>query len=161
MKRPYIPLTTKLAVLERQAFQDRKFASQEDLELAVEWYELRCHRKSAKYKISWLLELLFRGQPVELDHDPALVLRRRNKRTGGYIPAHDDPKFLIYRSRADHLHKTTGRAPGAERTVTSKGSDTWLAKKFRKLESPSFAPKSRICSRPFRSAKRRTRSPKE
>ena len=161
MKRQYIPLTTKLAVLERQAFHDREFPNQDERDLAVEWYELRCHRKSVKYKISWLLELLFRGQPVELDHDPALVLRRRNKRTGGYLPAADDPKFLIYRSRADHLHKTTGRAPGAERTVTSKGSDTWLAKKFRKLESPSFAPKSRICSRPFRSAKRRTRSPKE
>ena len=153
MKRPYIPLTTKLAVLERQAFQDRTFINEDEKELAVEWYELRCHRKSAKYKISWLLELLFRGQPVELDHDPALVLRRRNKRTGGYIPAHDDPKFLIYRSRADHLHKTTGRAPGAERTITSKGSDLWLAKKFKKLETPKKSRSRKIFSRPMRTSR--------
>lgn len=109
MKRPYIPLKVRLAVLLRQAFH---------------------------------------GQDVELDHDPALELRRFNPRTGKYSPDANDPRFLIYRVRDEHLQKTTGRKPGAERTVTSKGSDVWLAKKFRKLESPKKV-KRKMQSRPF------------
>ena len=160
MKRLYIPLKVRLRVLERQAFIERNFENEDERAALREWYVLSCAGSSLTHHINFLLELLFHGKPAELDHDPALVLRRRNKHTGRYVPAHDDPRYLIYRGRDDHLHKTTGRQPGAERTITSKGSDLWLAKKFRKLASLSSARKSRICSRPFRrSAKRRTRSP--
>lgn len=148
MKRPYIPLRVRLAVLERQAFVDRQFENEGHRWLCIDWYRgCNEHRPIGK-KVAWLIELLFRDKKVELDHDPALVLRKRNKRTGRYSPDANDPDYLVYRVVDEHLHKSTGRRPGAARTVTSKGSDLWLAKKFRKLEKPRES-RSRIPSRPF------------
>lgn len=103
-----------------------------------------------------------------LDHDPALILRPYNQRikdvAARYTPHAHDPDALIYREKADHQQKTTGRRPGAERTVTTKGSDANLAAKFRRLEgknkprrkspikSRGFAkgPKRKLQSRGFR-----------
>lgn len=157
MKRPYITLKVRLAVLERQAFVERQFENGEECDLAREWYEFCCQGRGLRAKIRWLITLLFAGQQVELDHDPALELRRFNARTGKYTPDANNPKFLVYRTKPQHLQKTTGRAPGAERTVTAKGSDTWLAKKFRRLERPK-ASKSKIPSRGFPKARRTIRS---
>lgn len=148
MKRPYISLKAKLAVLERQAFVERRFENEEQRDLAREWYDISCDGHTVTGRIRWLLQLLFNGQRSELDHDPALELRHFSKRTGKYYPDANDKRFLVYRLKPDHLQKTTGRKPGAERTVTSKGSDAWLAKKFRKLENPKKS-KSKIPSRPF------------
>jgi hypothetical protein len=77
-----------------------------------------------------------------------LILRYKNHKTGGYRPDANDPRYLVYRLKPEHRKKTTGRKPDAERTVTTKGSDVWLAKKFRKLEKPQ-KPKQKIPSRPF------------
>src|SRR6266481_2892265 len=92
---------------------------------------------------------------LQLDHEPALGLRKLNLETGEYRPRANDHRYLIYRPKDQHLEKTTGRKPGAERTVTSKGSDIWLMQKFRKLgrkprgrEWPK-GPRSKIPSRPF------------
>jgi len=148
VKRPHIPIKIRLAVLERQAFEDRTYPSEEERDLAREWYELRYHKFNKSEKIEYLLELLFHGMPVELDHDPALVFRRRNLKTGGYRPDANDPKYLRYVPKQHHRQKTFGRKPDAERTVTTKGSDIWLAKKFRRLEKPQ-KPKQKIPSRPF------------
>ena len=74
---------------------------------------------------------------AQLDHDPALILRPFNERTGKYTPDANDPAYLIYRDPADHLQKTTGRKPGAERTITTKGSDIGLKTKFARLERKS------------------------
>lgn len=146
MKRPHIALKVRLAVLERQAFIERKLPDNS--------YRVICRGQTIRAKIQWLILTLFGHETVELDHDPALQLRRFNKRTGRYSPDANNPKYLIYRVVPEHLRKTIGRTPGAERTVTMKGSDAWLAKKFRKLEHPKES-KSRIPSRPFRKAKRR------
>jgi hypothetical protein len=146
-------MTVRLAVLERQAFVDRHFDNEAHRRLCIEWYEFTAAKYTTRGKVKWLLELLFRGKEVQLDHDPALVLRRISKRTGRYIPAANNPDYLVYRLKSDHLHKSTGRRPGAERTVTAKGSDAWLAKKFRKLEKPKGS-KSKIPSRPFPRSKR-------
>jgi hypothetical protein len=148
VKRPHIPIKVRLAVLERQAFEDRAYPSEEERDLAREWYNLRYHRFTRSEKIEYLLELLFHGLSVELDHDPALVFRKRNLKTGGYRPDANDPKYLRYVPKQQHRHKTFGRKPDAERTVTTKGSDVWLAKKFRRLEKPQ-RPKKKIPSRPF------------
>jgi hypothetical protein len=157
MKRPYVPLKVRLAVLERQAFVDRMFENEEERQLAREWYELCCDEYTTRGKINWLLNILFFGMKAELDHDPALSLRKR--RNGRLVPAANNPRYLIYREKDHHLQKTVGRKPGAERTVTTKGSDAWLSKKFRKLASPKES-KSKIPARPFAGRKRplRTRS---
>src|SRR6516162_11530184 len=148
MKRPHVPIKVRLAILERQAFVERAFPNEEERDLAREWYELRYHKFTKSEKIEYLLELLFHGMPVELDHDPALILRYRNHKTGGYRPDANDPRYLRYIPKHKNRQKTTGRKPDAERTVTSKGSDVWLAKKFRKLEKPQ-KPKQKIPSRLF------------
>lgn len=156
MKRPYIPLKTRLAVLLRQAFEDRKFANADEREAAREFYRICCHCRPTRYRIKWLIQLLFYGGKVELDHDPALELRRFNQRTGKYSPDANNPYYLVYRLKPNHLQKTVGRKPGAERTVTTKGSDVWLAKKYRKLGRPK---KSKpMASRSFPKGKRVLRS---
>lgn len=149
MKRPYIPLDVRLKVLERQA-------QELGTKIAIGWWIHYCHsykQWSDAKRLHWLLEAIFGGADVQLDHDPALSLRKRT-RSGGYRPDANDPKFLVYRTKPNHLHKTVGRAPGAERTVTSKGSDVWLAKKFKKLTAPQKRSKSKIASRPFQKTKR-------
>ena len=154
MKRPYVPLKVRLAVLERQAFRDRIFENEAERDWAREWYELCCCKYSMRGKVRWLLHVLFHGEETQLDHDPALVLRKFNLRTGRFIPDANSARYLVYRVAEDHLQKTTGRTPGAERTVTSKGSDVWLAKKYRKINGPKKST-AKMSSRSFSKGKRR------
>jgi hypothetical protein len=91
---------------------------------------------------------------LQLDHYPALILREFSWRTRKYTPEANDPLHLIYRTKPNHDEKTFGRKPGAERTVTTKGSDIWLKKKFKRLEGKRKR-KRRIASRQFKSLKQR------
>jgi hypothetical protein len=93
-------------------------------------------------------------QGAQLDHDPALILRPFNERTGKYTPDANDPAYLIYRDKDDHLQKTTGRKPGATHTVTVKGSDIGLKTKFARLERKGKKPKQKIASRPFQKGRK-------
>lgn len=92
-----------------------------------------------------VLGALFEARPIALDHDPALILRPYNPRikdvAARYTPHAHDPDALIYREKADHQQKTTGRRPGASRTITTKGSDIGLKTKFARLEKPQNAKK--------------------
>ena len=148
MKRPHVPLKIRLAVLERQAFIDREFKNEMERRFCWDWYKCSVRGTSTAHRIKWLLMALFLDGKAELDHDPALCLRKIDKKTGRYIPDANNPNHLVYRVREEHLHKTTGRRPNSERTVTSKGSDLWLRKKWKKLESPKKS-KSRLQSRGF------------
>jgi len=71
---------------------------------------------------------------AEFDHRPPLVMRPVNAAGTDYDP----PQLSKFHIRAlcvlCHQACTTGRKVGAERTATTKGSDVWLAKKFRRLE---------------------------
>lgn len=87
-----------------------------------------------------------------LDHDEALILRKYNPRfkdvASRYTPHAHDPAALIYREKADHQQKTTGRRPGAARTVTTHGSDIHLKSKFNRLEGRTKKrPKAKIPQR--------------
>lgn len=92
-------------------------------------------------KLKYLLSGIFGDSKFALDHDPALILRKYNPRikdvAARYTPHAHDPDALVYREKADHQQKTTGRKPGAERTITTKGSDVGLKTKFARLERPS------------------------
>ena len=101
-----------------------------------------------------LLNDLFPNGGCQLDHDPALILRRFSKRTGKYTPAANDPDHLVYRQKDDHLQKTTGRKPGAAKTVTTKGSDIGLKTKFARLARKGKKRKASIPSRPFQKGRK-------
>jgi hypothetical protein len=123
------------------------------------WWALYCSsvqadRMTLGTRLAILLGHLPKG--VQLDHDPALILREFNPRTGKYTPDANDPAYLIYREPDDHQRKTTGRKPGAERTVTTKGSDIGLKTKFARLERKPKR-KSIIPSRSFSKQKRNFR----
>lgn len=74
----------------------------------------------------------------ELHHSPALILRKYNPKVKNiaarYEPNANDADSLVYLEAPDHQQCTTGRRPGAERTVTTKGSDVGLKAKFNRLE---------------------------
>lgn len=92
------------------------------------------------------------GCKVEFDHRPSIIMRMVNVEGTDYHPPQNDPDHIDALHSACHLRRTVGRTPGAEKTVTTKGSDAWLAKKFRKLER-SEKRKAKIPSRPFQKRK--------
>lgn len=165
LSRPYIPMSVRVAVAERQVAASGSIfwplyqaSVGKDAKIASPW--------SLGHRLRVLLNELFPADDYfvgyNLDHDPALVLRKFNKRTGCYSPAANDPAFLIYRRKDDHQQKTTGRKPGAERTITTKGSDIGLKTKFARLERKKrhvakpkgFASGRKISSRPFSKRKK-------
>lgn len=139
--RPYIPLPVRVQVVERM--------------LAERFGDGLITNLSAplSQRISSGLEFLDFEEP-QLDHDPALILREFNEETGKYTPDANDPAYLIYREQGDHLQKTTGRKPGALKTITTKGSDIGLKTKFARLERKGKRRKQRIPSRQFPKQKR-------
>lgn len=151
LSRPYIPLPVRVEVAERQT--DKKNMAWA-LYLVTPWQNLTD-------RLHFLLTALFGAQPYQLDHDPALSLRRYSAGHDRFYPDANDPNHLVYRAKDGHLQKTTGRKPGAERTVTSKGSDVWLKKKFDRLEGRTKRrPKQKIRSRGFQKGKRKINAAK-
>jgi len=171
IKRPYIPLSVRLEVVKRQLREADKSAYKRQL------ISILCSDKPLTDQISKGLACLGLVNP-QLDHDPALILRKFIPRTGLYSPRANDPNHLIYRAKADHQQKTTGRRPGAERTITTKGSDIGLKTKFARLERKAefnenlaklekkwarsgairlARRKAKIASRPFSKEKRKFR----
>lgn len=124
---PMPPLAVRVQVAERQM---------SEFPLPMAFYR-GLHLKGLRKRLEALLGGLGFYQPC-LDHDPALILRPYNPRikdvAARYTPHAHDPAALLYREKSDHQQKTTGRRPGAERTITSKGSDVGLKAKFNRLE---------------------------
>lgn len=151
--RPYIPLSVRVAVAERQLMEMR------GLWVAHGWWDFYLHQwRQGKWRLARRLEHLVKqlsevlGGVLQLDHDPALELRkykvdRRKPKAAWFTPNANDPDHLLYRVLGDHGHKTTGRKPGAEKTVTTKGSDIWLITKFRRLEQPTKKRPAKIPAR--------------
>jgi hypothetical protein len=151
--RPYIPLAVRVEVAEREVDHGQT------------WWPLYCSAVLADLTLGKRLMILLGHLPrgAELDHDPALILREFNPETGKYTPDANDPAFLFYKDPDQHQQKTTGRKPGAERTVTTKGSDVGLKTKFARLERKArttikpkgFGGTRKIASRPFSKQKRK------
>lgn len=93
---------------------------------------------------------------IEYDHRPSIIMRAVNVDGTDYHPPQNDPAFIEALHAHCHLKRTVGRIPGAEQTITIKGSDAWLAAKFRKLEGKNKPRKRQtIAPRGFPKVKRR------
>lgn len=143
LPRPYIPLSVKLVVSAFMLFR-RGFT----------FVDFVC--KDGETRASLLARRLAMLAPLlncsvkdlRLDHDPALVNRKKIRRGGvivGYRPAANDPNFLIYRTAHAHDIKTRVRGDGAQ------FSDLALARRERRRQKrkQSRRPKKRWASRPF------------
>lgn len=64
-----------------------------------------------------------KADDIQFDHAPALTNRPYDTYARDFIPPQNDPKYIIPLLKANHLYKTVGRKPGAEKTVTTRGSD--------------------------------------
>lgn len=108
--RPYIPIPTRIVVAQRQ------------IGYGLSLSFCRANGNTDKKYLAWLLEILcgrYDTEKMHLDHNPALILRELNKKTGKYTPDANDPDFLVYRSHEDHQIKTNVRGDGALRSDTS------------------------------------------
>ena len=122
--RPYTPIPVRIKVVQRQllrfdvAAPDREKGERQDVYL-----------DRLLGLLSTLMDALF--EPLQLDHDPALVNRKKIFRNGkhvGYSPAANNPDYLIYRTKAAHDIKTRVRGDGAQY------SDLALARKNKRIE---------------------------
>ena len=106
LPRPYIPLSVRLAVVTRQC-----------LEAGIGVAPTSAKKAEL---INVCLRRLFHGAPVQLDHDPPLMLRMIRKNAKGevirYFPDANEPDFLIYRKTDDHKIKTLVKGDGAQRS---------------------------------------------
>lgn len=140
--RPYIPLSVRIAVAERQLRPIDPFA--------VDAISVVCAGEELKqYHLGLLLGCLrseLKTEALQLDHDPALALRKFNKRTGKYKPDANDPNYLKYRPADAHRTKTFLRGEHGQR------SDIAQITRERKRSNPKKA-KRKIQGRPMAGTK--------
>lgn len=87
------------------------------------------------------------ARDLEYDHSPGLLNRPYDKMAGDFIPKQNDPDFIFAQTKADHLHKTTGRKPGAEKTVSGRGSDITEAARAKKISDTAAIHRSKMLSK--------------
>ena len=97
-----------------------------------------------------LYQLGLEPHEVELDHDPALALRPIDPVTGDTVPPANDPRYLVWRTKAEHAVKTTGRR-GESRLGDQADGDIQRAAKVNRIlvRSGAKPSKRKIPSRPF------------
>jgi len=92
---------------------------------------------------------------VRFDHRPPLEQRKLNRAKTDFIPKQHNPLFIDALDIECHQFRTTGRKPGALKTVTTLGSDVHIAAKLRRMLRRGKKPKRKwpkraLKSRPFR-----------
>jgi hypothetical protein len=147
--RPSIPLEVKCRVVLRQTGE--MWAGN-----VIEFYRKKRQLGKLLGKVLAELAQLLACEVADLrlDHDPALVNRKRYVRNGKvfYVPDANDADHLIYREKADHDIKTRVRGDGAQL------SDLAIVRKRKRKERKAKAPRRKWPSRPMRSANRWNRS---
>ena len=103
-----------------------------------------------------LLMLGLEPSTAELDHEPALALRRVNAAVCDYDPPQLDPQYLRWRGKAEHKTKTFGTK------ATSANSDIWKIAHGKRLtrEHEEFCRRI-LRKEPGRSARPPSRWPKK
>lgn len=143
LPRPYIPLDVRLDVATRQIQTLMKLTSK------PVYPDRLSLRRQLDEALASLKDIL-KTNSLDLDHDPALVNRRKIHNRRGeiirYVPDANDPRFLFYRASDGHDIKTRVRGDHGQY------SDLMLAKRerrrLRKKRKYRWASRS-IPSRPF------------
>lgn len=91
-------------------------------------------------EVEWVRALRF-------DHRPALQDRPYDLDAGDFIPPQNDPDHIEAIPSAHHDERTFGRKPGAEKTVTTRGSDIGEAKRTRHIQDNDAIRRAKIASR--------------
>jgi hypothetical protein len=98
--------------------------------------------------VPFSIEDALKGQ-IQFDHDPALVTRPFDTEAGDFIPPQLEPAKIVARRVGEHLGKTTGRKEGAERTVTTKGSDVGNAALDRRVQRRNAVHRYRLAVKAY------------
>jgi hypothetical protein len=135
LPRPYIPLTKRIKVARRQLWAQCKSNSTDaEIERAIDIALAdRKVRRTQSAELRATLDVLS-SDPMHLDHDPALAVRKKIHNSRGQIVGYEPPAnsvdHLIYRKATDHQIKTYTRGEGAQYP------DRVLIKKIRRIEHP-------------------------
>lgn len=154
LPRPYIPLRVRALVA---VIQLHKAGVNVFVDARRDRETMSAHLERRLESLAGVLDCA--REDLRLDHNPALVLRDFNKRTGKYKPDANDPDFLIYRTAHDHHIKTNVRGDGALRSDTServyrRRVDRNKQKRKVRAKKKRTGAKPRWPSRPLRSANR-------
>lgn len=84
---------------------------------------------------------------IQFDHDPALTNRPYDTGARDFVPPQNDPAHIYAKRKGQHLEKTTGRKEGAERTVTTRGSDVGEAARTIAISDSEAIHQAKIASK--------------
>ena len=138
LKRPHIPLSVRVRVIERQL-----------LEVGITPF-IFTNRLSLGRQLGYHLVDRFGYQKVELHHRPALINRQKYVRNGKilYRPDANDENYLVYLPADEHDIETRVRGQHGQH------SDLALVRKRKRKERKATRRKTKWPSRPLRSASR-------
>lgn len=81
------------------------------------------------------------------DHRPALQDRDYDTEAGDFIPPQHDPACIDLIEDGQHDFRTFGRAPGAEQTVTTRGSDSHNRKHRRNVRDSEAIHRAKLAAK--------------
>ena len=132
LPRPYIPLSIRVQVAERQFIVATACGFTNAFGIPTPISEIREKwAKNNSAMLKHMLTTMFGDQKVHLDHDPPLGARKKVFKRGvhvDYDPPANDPRYLVYRLAVDHRTKTNVRGEHGQHP------DRVLIKKNRRLE---------------------------
>lgn len=146
-RRKAIPFGVKAQVL----------AAQTRLEAAETVASILAKRMPAKDKclrLAFFAYCASCGDPLgnypatRFDHRPALVARPWDIKLKDFVPAQNDPSAMEAIHHECHMWRTIGRKPGAERTVTTRGSDIGEAARAKRIAAKHEEFKKRRAKKP-------------
>jgi hypothetical protein len=101
------------------------------------------YRKSIPNKVK--LQVIARDH--DFDHRPPLCDRPFDTELNDFVPPQNDPDHLFAILRADHDQHTFGRKPGAEKTVTTRGSDVGERARTRAIQASEAVHQAQLASK--------------
>jgi hypothetical protein len=93
------------------------------------------------------VKLAVMARDYDADHDPALAFRPFDTEAGDFIPPQHSAEHLVLRRKDEHREKTFGRKRGAERTVTTAGSDIGNVRHGKDIQESEAIHQARIASK--------------